>query len=402
MKKKLTRRQFLLAMLSAGAAGITFTKTGQVLGADGSKVFLPFISGPQGTPEPTPDPTPSPTPSPTPNPTLPPPGGSRVVRVHSNTVTDWTGSGNYWENVDQDKVNAMVNAGVCGLTGKATAAEAWQALLPNYVAGEGIAIKANFNNTMDGNDPAFSNPIPHIFLPVLQGLVSRGVRQQDIWFYDVSRRIPSYFYDPIHAAYPNIKFYDLNHDAITYTLNAKVSIPAPGGGVVVQNIPDPAARAKYLINVPIMRNHSSAGVTLGFKNHFGSIHHPWGFHELGEISTIPSVLRDLYKSPWFGPKTILTLGDGIFGALGQQDSAPQVWVNTFKDYPKSLFFATDPVAIDCVMADFLDAERVNLVGSTDYLVLADQAGLGTFEHVDDPLANPGGYSQIDYQLIEQS
>ena len=64
MKKKLTRRQFLLAMLSAGAAGITFTKTGQVLGADGSKVFLPFISGPQGTPEPTPDPTPSPTPSP--------------------------------------------------------------------------------------------------------------------------------------------------------------------------------------------------------------------------------------------------------------------------------------------------------------------------------------------------
>jgi hypothetical protein len=43
MKKKLTRRQFLLAMLSAGAAGITFTKTGQVLGADGSKVFLTFI-----------------------------------------------------------------------------------------------------------------------------------------------------------------------------------------------------------------------------------------------------------------------------------------------------------------------------------------------------------------------
>lgn len=25
--------------------------------------------------------------------------------------------------------------------------------------------------------------------------------------------------------------------------------------------------------------------------------------------------------------------------------------------PNSLFFATDPVAIDCVMYDFLDAER---------------------------------------------
>lgn len=384
-------------MLSAGAAGITLTKTGKVLGADGPKVFLPLISGGQETPEPTPDPTPDPTPEPT----LPPPGSSRVVRVHHSTVTNWTGSGNYWDTVDQAKVTAMVSAGVRALTGKATVAEAWQAILPNYVAGEGIAIKANFNNTMDGDLPTLSNPIPHIFLPVLQGLVTRGVRQQDIWFYDVSRRIPSYFYTPIHNAYPNIKFYDQNHEAITYTLNAQVSIPAPGGGVVVQNIPDQLARAKYLINAPIMRNHSSAGVTLGFKNHFGSIHHPWGFHELGQIYSIPSVLRDLYKSPYIGPKTILTLGDGIFGALGQQDSAPQVWVNTFGDYPKSLFFAKDPVAIDCVMADFLDAEWGNLEGSTDYLVLSHAAGLGTYEHVANPLANPN-YTKIDYQLIEQS
>ena len=396
MKKKLTRRQFLLAMLSAGAAGITLNKTGKVLGADGPKVYLPFISGPQETPEPTP------TPDPTPEPTLPPPTGSRVVRVHSNTVTTWTGSDNYWEYVNQDRVNAMVNAGLCGLTGKATVAEAWQTLLPNYLAGEGIAIKANFNNTMSGDSPALSNPIPHVFLPVLQGLVTRGVRQQDIWFYDVSRRIPSYFYTPIHNAYPNIKFFDLSHEEITYTLNAQVSISAPGGGVVVQNIPDQAARAKYLINAPIMRNHSSAGVTLGFKNHFGSIHHPWGFHELGEISSIPSVLRDLYKSPWFGPKTILTLGDGIFAALGQQDSEPSPWVIFGDDYPKSLFFAKDPVAIDSVMADFLDAEWGNLEGSTDYLVLAQAAGLGTFEHVANPLANPSSYTEIDYQLIEQS
>ena len=171
---------------------------------------------------------------------------------------------------------------------------------------------------------------------------------------------------------------------------------------MIQKIPDQAARAKYLINVPIMRSHSSAGVTLGFKNHFGSIDNPWGFHQLGEIFSIPSVLKDLYKSSWFGPKTILTLGDGIFGALGQQDSAPQVWVNTFEDYPKSLFFARDPVAIDSVMADFLDAERGgNPEGSTDYLVLAQAAGLGHYDHVANPLTNPN-YTNIDYQVIELS
>ncbi len=395
MKKRLSRRQFL-TLLSAVVAGVGGLKAGLVKGAGGPTVYLPLVSKPQATP------TPTATLTPTATATIPPvTGNHRVVRVHTSTVSDWTGLDNYWEHVNQEKVNAMVNAGVCNLTGKGTPAEAWHDILPNYVAGEGIAIKANFNNTMAGDSSALSNPIPHVFLPLLQGLLSRGVRQQDIWFYDVSRRIPSYFYAPIHTPYQNIKFYDLDHDEITYTLNAQVSIPAPGGGVVIQNIPDPAARAKYLINVPIMRNHSSAGVTLGFKNHFGSIHHPWGFHELGQISDIPSVLRDLYKSPWFGPKTILTLGDGIFGALGQQDSAPRVWENTFGDYPKSLFFAKDPVAIDSVMADFLDAEWGNPEGSTDYLVLAQAAGLGTYEHVANPLANPS-YTKIDYQLVEQS
>lgn len=393
MKKKLTRRQFL-TLLSAGVAGVAGLKVGLVKGAGGPTVYLPLVSKPQATPTPTATLTPTATAT-----IQPPSGNNRVVRVHANTVTNWSGSGNYWDYVSQAKTTEMVNAGVCNLTGKGTPVEAWHTILPNYVAGDGIAIKANFNNTMTGDSSALSNPIPHVFLPVIQGLLSRGVRQQDIWFYDVSRRIPSYFYDPIHATYPNIKFYDQNHDEITYTLNAQVSIPAPGGGVVIQNIPDPAARAKYLINVPIMRNHSSAGVTLGFKNHFGSIHHPWGFHELGEISSIPSVLRDLYKSPWFGPKTILTLGDGIFAALGQQDSVPRTWVTFGDDYPKSLFFAKDPVAIDCVMADFLDAEWGNAEGSTTYLVLAHDAGLGIFEHSSNPFADHP-YTNIDYRLVD--
>ncbi len=405
MKKKLTRRQFLLAMLSAGAAGITFTKTGQVLGADGPKVFLPLISGGQGTPEPTPDPTPNPTPGPT----LPPPGGSRVVRVHHSTVTNWTGSGSYWDTVDQAKVTAMVSAGVRALTGKATVAEAWQAILPNYVAGQGIAIKPNFNNTMAGDLSSLSNPLPRLFLAMIGGLVSINVRQQDIWIYDgVNRRIPSYFYTPVHSAYPNVKFYDADHIPVTLGLNARITFSPPGAGSFTQRIADPAAAAQYLINVPIMRNHSGAGVTLGFKNHFGTVEDPGNLHTRTFVTDQGTQYRldynplvDIMKSPLIGPKTILTLGDGIFGALGQQDSAPQVWVNTFEDYPKSLFFAKDPVAIDCVMADFLDAEWGNYQNSSRYLVLADQAGLGTYEHVANPLANPS-YTQIDYQLIEQS
>ncbi|NMB68017.1 MAG: DUF362 domain-containing protein [Chloroflexi bacterium] len=417
MKKKLTRRQFLLAMLSAGAAGITFTKTGQVLGADGSKVFLPFISGPQGTPEPTPEPTPNPTPiptpSPTPNPTLPPPGGSRVVRVHSNTVTDWTGSGNYWDHVSQDRVNAMVNEGVCGLTGKATSAEAWRAILPNYVAGQGIAIKANFNNTMDpygcSNPSPEINPLPQIAIPVIEGLKSIGVLETNICFYDgVGRRIPDYFYSPIHSTFPEVLFYDACHLPVELS-NGYINFYPPTGTMPSQKIAKPAEDANYLINIPDVKNHYNAGITLGFKNHFGTIQHPGDLHtrtfvtnEGTEYRLDYNPLVDINKSPLIGSKTVLTLGNGIFGSLGNQSAIPNIWPNTFGDYPKSLFFAKDPVAIDCVMADFLDAEWGNYQNSSRYLELAEQAGLGIFEHVVNPLANPNGYTKIDYKVIEQS
>ena len=67
--------------------------------------------------------------------------------------------------------------------------------------------------------------------------------------------------------------------------------------------------------------------------------------------------------------------------------------------PNSLFFALDPVAIDSVMADFLRAEPGAGVfaGADDYLQLAQDAGLGTFER-GDPWG--GGYRAIEYRKLE--
>jgi hypothetical protein len=65
--------------------------------------------------------------------------------------------------------------------------------------------------------------------------------------------------------------------------------------------------------------------------------------------------------------------------------------------PNSLFFATDPVAVDCVMCDFLAAEFNVWPNNDNYLRLADQAGLGVYER-----GHPwsAGYSQINYSKIE--
>ena len=101
---------------------------------------------------------------------------------------------------------------------------------------------------------------------------------------------------------------------------------------------------------------------------------------------------EVYFNPHISGKTILTVADGLFGSLGY-DSPPSLWSTFGNRPPNSLLFATDPVAIDCVMCDFLQAER-NLLQETDsYLQIAHQAGLGVYER-GDPWGS--GYNQINY------
>jgi hypothetical protein len=103
---------------------------------------------------------------------------------------------------------------------------------------------------------------------------------------------------------------------------------------------------------------------------------------------------------------VLTIGDGIYGSRGDANTPPQRWTTFDNQSPCSLFFATDPVAIDCVMHDLLKAERAANgtplpVTSNYYLSLAESAGLGFFES-GNPWQTPygSGYAKLVYKKIE--
>jgi uncharacterized protein (DUF362 family) len=152
--------------------------------------------------------------------------------------------------------------------------------------------------------------------------------------------------------------------------------------------------------MPILKIHASTGVTLGFKNHLGTINVPSGFHEYicldgGYFRTDYNPLVDLYLNPHIVDKTVLTVGDGLIGA--RRWSWPDTsWATFGGTVPNSLFFATDRVALDCVMCDILSAETSVPSEAANYLALADQAGLGTYER-GDPWGS--GYGVIDYLRI---
>jgi uncharacterized protein (DUF362 family) len=160
--------------------------------------------------------------------------------------------------------------------------------------------------------------------------------------------------------------------------------------------------ATYVINLPITKMHGYTGVTLGFKNHFGTIDKPDPLHDYVGLNwqyyqSDYSLLVDVYRNPHVGAKTVLTIGDGLFAAKAGTTSPPTTWGTFGGEVPNSLFLAVDPVAIDCVMCDFLAAETSVPAASDDYLLLASAAGLGTYER-GDPWGS--GYSQIDFLSIE--
>ncbi len=334
---------------------------------------------------------------------------SRVVHTYCPRAATWDFSTGWWgDYVDQDVVTGMVKRGLMELTGRNTAADAWKALIPSYVSGERVALKVNFNNASSVADS--DNQIDACIEPVnavIAGLIEIGVTPSDIWIYDAVRAIPARFVSG--CDYPGVQFSgNSTSNPQGFSNTEKVTFhPPPGGSALAdQRISNVLVNADYLINMPIMKKHCCAWVTLSFKHHFGSIAncaalHGYTFPYEGDYTSAYNPLVDIYQNPHFGPKTILTIGDGLYGSKEAQDSVPQQW-STFGDAPPcSLFFSQDPVAIDSVMYDFLQAEAGVQSHADDYLALAATAGLGVFEHRDPGASDPEDwYSQLDYRRVD--
>ena len=344
----------------------------------------------------------------------PPRFWGKVVHVHSDGATTWTGQSDYWNYVDQDTVNAMVDRGLMDLTGAATVADAWRVLLPAYQPGQKIAVKVNLVNSgscedADGVIDALMQPVNSL----VRGLTDFGVEPQDVYVYDAVRQMPNRFVDK--SLYP-VSFFDMYNGCRTYAgfdlvPATQITFQPPDGVTIPDEYVNLALmNATYLINMPIMKGHHPlAGVTLGFKNHFGTIHDCRLLHDWVDVVNHPPAYRtdynplvDLIRSPLIGGKTVLTVGDGLFAAR-YYSQAPEPWQTFGDDVPNSLFFARDPVAADCVMHDLLVAELGADVpeGSNNYLQLADEAGLGVFEQ-GNPWQEPygSGYAAIQYTRTE--
>ena len=437
VKKPMSRRK-MLTMMAALAGGAGLVGVQRLLTTGGSQAlsagmtpqaYLPLVSGSAPTATPTATLTPTatatqthtpthtttatatrtstPTRTATPTAITTPGTGPKVIHVHSPNATSWNfNSGWYGDYVNQGKVNDMVDQGLMALENTATVVDAWRAILPAYAVGQKIAIKINLNNATGNDSDNVIDALPQPINAVIRGLKAIGVAESDIWVYDVTNgmhtgEMPVRLVNKIAALYPGVQF----HANTGYSTTEKIHLNVPAGKPSVSDPPicNALVNATYLINMPIMKKHWGAGVTLAFKNHFGSfdrcdlLHWSTYFDDPAYTSTY-NVLLDIYNNRHFRNKTVLTIGDGLYGArINNYDEVPSSWSTFGYQAPNSFFFSKDPVAIDCVMCDFLEAQGGIRPGSDDYLKLAATAGLGVFER-----GQPwgAGYGRINYTRIE--
>jgi hypothetical protein len=153
--------------------------------------------------------------------------------------------------------------------------------------------------------------------------------------------------------------------------------------------------------VPILKRHEWAGVTLSFKNHFGTIDDCRLVHDhvfTGGSGYDPSYngLIDIHLNHHVGGKTVLVLCDALYGNYLSLFGEPPPWPQFGNDAPSTIFLGTDAVATDCVAFDVLYREGTIGLRADDYLELAGALGLGVYERE----SAPGVYSLIDHVYLE--
>jgi len=349
----------------------------------------------------------------------------RVVWVYNpdatneNCVPNRVGHA-WWmpENNNQEVIDGMVSEAIQSLTGETSDQDAWNEIFKYhnatrgkgeipYMPGEKIFIKINNTSGWGGNyrtrdlsvvangSYGISETSPQIILSLLRHLVHvAGVAQKDIYIGDPLRNLYKHCYDMWHNEFSDVHYVShdnyssLGREQVTASTTARIFY-SDKGTVLRENVwdayrtgGDPVTSdylysvfedAEYLLNIPALKGHKRAGITMFAKNHFGShtrndaSHLHNGLVDPQETPNLPGVSRtdygmyrvqvDIMGHSLLGGKTLFYLMDALWAADQELGFPKKFTLPPFdNDYMSSVFASFDPAAIESVGYDFLRSE----------------------------------------------
>jgi uncharacterized protein (DUF362 family) len=274
---------------------------------------------------------------------MPGPYRGQVVRVHSEASID-AQSGK----ADRTVVKQMLATGMRALTGDAKPEDAWARFVsPQDVVG----VKVNCS----GAPRIMSSP--EVVAGIVENLIAVGVPAKQIYIYErFDNQLKSVGYEKYVPQGVNITAAESNRGSIIgYDPRTYVETSFFGEedtrSNLVRLVGDTLTK---IINVPNMKEHQAAGVTGCLKNiAYGNFSNVDRSHRSEKTNTL-SFIGTLAAVEPVHSRTVLNIMDGLRGVW---HAGPFSMNPRFRFYPKQIMFGTDPVAMDRLLIDVIEAKR---------------------------------------------
>jgi hypothetical protein len=317
----------------------------------------------------------------------------RVVWVMDKTSTNEECSnsdGDYWfmnENTNQAVVKKMLADGMKAIAGQNSVAGSWDAVFKyfnnahgkgsvGYKSGEKVVIKINLT-TMGNGDRNLNEAMdatPQVVFALLEQLVDTvKIAQADISLGDPYRNMPDEIYNPCFTKYPNVHYIEgVGTEGREQTTISTNNVFFTSDNKFSSRLPQAYLDAAYLINLPCLKTHNSAGITIAAKNHQGSVigtgqdatsqymynylhyDYPVDGGPANQKMKVYRHLTDYMAHSKLGGNTLIYIVDAIWSGRNWNAQVDKWGMPPFNDdWTSSLFISQDAVAIESVGFDFL-------------------------------------------------
>ncbi|UCH36312.1 MAG: DUF362 domain-containing protein [Armatimonadota bacterium] len=280
---------------------------------------------------------------------------SKVVIVRSSALGPFDGR----PQPDQSVLTEMLGRGMTALTGESSVMKAWGKV---FKPDDRVSIKVN------GLGGPRASTRPELANSVAASVQMAGVAPDDIIIWDRRDRDLEEVGFALNRNQPGVKCYGTEGEYTDEIEHRSFR------GRISRILSD---RTTALINLPILKDHNSAGVTVALKNHYGTCNNPGAHHG----NHCDPYLADLNDVPEIRDKTRLIVCDAVQAVCegGPGFRSPEcLWE------PQAIMLGFDPVALDFVGWQIIEQRRrdIGLPSLADagrepkWIATAESLGLG--------------------------
>ena len=324
-------------------------------------------------------------------PGMPGPFPGRVIAVeHPGSIV-----GNAYQ---AEPVQQMMRRGLQELTGAPSWIDGWRSL---FEKGDVVGIKVSPVGGQNLSSDAL------VLQEILAGLKEAGVPTSDILVFNrykeetIAAGIDKWLPPGIRWEAASEKYDEWQHDMGGYDPDhyMEMALIKPG-----EDFNDVHMRRSYVarvvtkrinkfINLPVLKHHQSAGVTICLKNmSHGMVNNVNRSHTTPTLNACGIFIPSVVSLPVIREKATLHICDAVKASFhgGPGGKAKYIWEH------KTMYFATDPVALDKTGLQVIDAKRKQmgmlplslakpdddshyLNSQIEHIEIAGMLGLGVFD-----------------------